>query len=109
MTTDYMKVIGLSRVAPAEYLAQWNGRPIRIMLDTGATLRLMEKPGSDNRSDILSEKADLVGSVAQRLIEMRLEKPSGDNAVVMISALDLDIACDQKTVKALRPQEARAQ
>lgn len=67
MPTNYVKVTGLSRVTPAEHEAQWNGRPLRIMLETGATLRLMGKCDSEHRSDILSEKSDIVGNIAQRL------------------------------------------
>jgi hypothetical protein len=35
-------------------------------------------------------KADIVARAAQRLIDMRMEKPDGEEAVVTVSALDLE-------------------
>lgn len=90
MTSNFVTVTGLRRATPAEYQAQWNGRPLRIKLDMGATLRLMGRTDSLDRGYILSGKSELVAGVAQRLIDMRLEKPDNDDAIVMISALDLD-------------------
>ena len=88
--TNFVKVTGLRRASPAVYDAQWNGRPLRIALDTAATLRLMGNSDMEHKADILSNKSEVVAAVAQQLIDMRLEKPNDDHATIMISALDLD-------------------
>jgi len=90
MATNFVTITGLSRATPAEYVAQWNGRPLRILLDMGATLKLLGDVDSAERADVLSQQSDFVAAAAQRLLDMRTEKPADDDAVVMISALDLD-------------------
>jgi hypothetical protein len=90
MATNFVTVTGLSRATPAEYEAQWNGRPLRISLDMGATLKLLGDTDSSERAAVLSRQSDFVAAAAQRLLDMRMEKPSDDHATVMISALDLD-------------------
>jgi hypothetical protein len=90
MTTNYVTITGLSRATPAEYQAQWNGRPLRISLDMGATMKLLGDADSSDRAAVLSRQSDFVATAAQRLLDMRMEKPSDDHATVMISALDLD-------------------
>jgi hypothetical protein len=90
MATNFVTVTGLSRATPAEYEAQWNGRSLRISLDMGATLKLLGDTDSSERAAVLSQQSDFVAAAAQRLLDMRMEKPSDDHATVMISALDLD-------------------
>jgi hypothetical protein len=90
MAINFVTITGLSRATPAEYEAQWNGRPLRIVLDMGATLKLLGDVDSAERADVLSQQSDFVAAAAQRLLDMRMEKPSKDHATVMISALDLD-------------------
>ena len=87
--SNFVMVLGLCRVTPAEYEAQWNGVPLRIALDMGATLKLLGEAHDGQAADVLSAKAEIVARTAQRLIDMRLEKPSIDEALVTISALDL--------------------
>jgi len=77
MATNFVTVIGLSRATPAEYEAQWNGLPLRIILDTGATLKLLGDAPSAEKAAILSMKANVVARAAQRLIDKRIEKPDG--------------------------------
>lgn len=67
------------------------------MLDTAATLCLMGKCDAAEKAEVLTAKADIVANVAQRLIDMRLEKPNEDGGIVMISALDLSWASDTIT------------
>jgi hypothetical protein len=88
--SNFLTITGLSRATRAEYIAQWNGHPLRIKLDMAATLKLLGDADSCERAEVLSAQADLVAEVARRLIDLRIEKPSGDHAIVMISALDLD-------------------
>lgn len=90
MAINFVTVTGLSRAYPAEYEAQLNGRPMRILLDMGATLKLLGDAHSTERAAILSQQSDIVAAAALRLIDMRMEQPSEDHATVMISALDLD-------------------
>lgn len=105
MTTNFVVATGLCRLTPAEYEAQWNGRPLRIMLDTAATLKLMGTCGSEEKAEILTAKAGLVAGVAQRLIDLRLEKPDEQGATVMISALDLEKSfSDPEAVKMSVPE-----
>jgi len=90
MATNFVTITGLVRATPAEYEAQWHGTPLRISLDMGATLKLLGDADSSERAAILSQQSDFVAEAAQRLLDMRIEKPSDFNATVMISALDLD-------------------
>jgi hypothetical protein len=97
MPRNFVMVTGLCRTMPAEYLGQWNGRPLRIRLDTGATLRLMGDGQSADKAEILANKTDLIARVAQRLIDMRIEKPTHEGAEIIISALDVEEPCSSRT------------
>jgi hypothetical protein len=90
MAETFVTVTGLIRATPAEYEAQWNGRPLRIILDTGATLKLLGDAPSSEKATVLSMKGDIVARAAERLIDMRIEQPRSDKAVVTVSALDLE-------------------
>ena len=87
---NLVTIIGLSRATPAEYEAQWCGRPLRIVLDMSATLALLGSAHSSEKVEILGLKAEIVAKAAQRLIDLRIEKPQEFFGIVAISALDLD-------------------
>jgi hypothetical protein len=96
---NQVTVIGLSRVEPAEYDAQWNGRPLRIVLDLSATLRLLGDARDFERADVLSLKSELVAQAAQQLIDAGIEKPSTEAAKVLISAIDLDVGASKSPLR----------
>jgi hypothetical protein len=87
--TSPLQIVRLQGGRVPVFAARWNGKAVTLRLDTSACHKLEGTGDFQDLAAILTAQQGRISAAARRLLEMR-QTEAQDDAVVVITALDLD-------------------